>query len=106
VPPHIRQILITSTVAEQLSQSAKSDAEKGHDITLQQKFYDELLNARISLQKALLGLNSLPQGDNVQKYTDEATTAAINAAKQQAYTLFIQSFELRTVRSIHSISHD
>jgi protein AATF/BFR2 len=83
-------------VTEKLAESAQSDAEKGRDIILQQKFYDTLLDARIRLQKALLATNSLPVGDSAAQH-DEETVNTLQAAKQEALNLFASTLELRKV---------
>jgi protein AATF/BFR2 len=87
-------------VTEKLAESAQSDAEKGRDIKLQQKFYDTLLDARIRLQKALLATNSLPVGDLATQH-DEETVNALQAAKQEALNLFASTLELRKVCLLH-----
>jgi protein AATF/BFR2 len=87
-------------VTEKLAESAQSDAEKGRDIKLQQKFYDTLLDARIRLQKALLATNSLPVGGSTTQH-DEQTVTALQAAKQEALNLFASTLELRKVCPLH-----
>jgi protein AATF/BFR2 len=94
--PPVR-LLTLRTVTEKLAESAQSDAEKGRDIKLQQKFYDTLLDARIRLQKALLATNSLPVGESTTQH-DEQTVTALQAAKQEALNLFASTHELRKVR--------
>jgi protein AATF/BFR2 len=109
----VRQMLAqeTKSVAEQMSEATQADAEKGRDIKKQQvcirrpianrqRFYDSLLDARIRIQKALLALNSLPQGDAVEKYTNSETSTILKAAQEEVFTLFAKSFELRKVFSI------
>lgn len=63
----------------------------------QQRFYDSLLDARIRVQKALLALNSLPQGGLVESYIDSETSAGLKAAQEAAFTLFTNAIELRKV---------
>ena len=98
-----------------MSESAKADADKGRDIKAQQvlqdhdrsslqRFYDGLLDARIRLQKAMIASNSLPQGDTVDKYVNRETANAINAAREQAYSLFMRSSELRKVRGDYKLT--
>ena len=56
-----------------------------------------LLDVRIRLQKALLALNSLPQGDKVGEFKTSDTIETLNTAMSKTYTLFAHSLQLRTV---------
>lgn len=84
-------------MAQQLAESANEDAQKGRDIRIQQRLYDTLLDVLIRFQKALLALNSLPQGSSVEKYSDDDTEAALKIAKQEALNMFALTLDLRTV---------
>jgi Apoptosis antagonizing transcription factor len=62
-----------------------------------QRLYDNLLIARIKIQKGLLAVNSLPQSDIVAKYRDETTMETLNQAKEAAYNVFVRTLELQQV---------
>jgi len=62
-----------------------------------QRLYDNLLDARIKIQKGLLAVNSLPQSDIVAKYRDETTMETLNQAKEAAYNVFVRTLELQQV---------
>lgn len=98
LPPQIHSLIFRS-VAQQLASSAVEDAQKGRDIKSQQRLYDTLLDALMRFQKALLALNSLPQGSSVEKFTDEDTEGMIAAAKQEALNMFSLTLDLRIVFS-------
>jgi hypothetical protein len=62
-----------------------------------QRFYDQLLDVRIRLQKALLALNSLPQGDKVDTYKNAETEEFLDSTREQAYSLFLKTLNLNNV---------
>lgn len=62
-----------------------------------QRLYDNLLDARIKIQKGLLAVNSLPQSDIVAKYRDETAMETLNRAKEAAYNVFVRTLELQQV---------
>lgn len=60
--------------------SARLDVEKGIAIQKQRKTYDELLNLRIRLQKALVAVNTFPTLEDEAEHTSEPYEAAEEAA--------------------------
>lgn len=60
--------------------SARMDVEKGVAIQKQRKTYDELLNLRIRLQKALVAVNTFPTLEDDSEHTSEPYEAAEEAA--------------------------
>lgn len=57
------------------------------------------------MQKALTALNSLPQGNKLEDYTDVETDDALNRAKEQAYALFVKASDLREVRFTSNLAN-
>ena len=47
-------------------------------------------------------MNSLPQGDTVEKYVDEKTSDYLQKAKQETLELFVNILELRKVSHSYS----
>ena len=73
------------TVAANLSQSARADAEKGRAVKQQRVAFDAFLNLRIKLQKALVAVNSIPLAvDQDMKENQDA----VNRAETAAVALF------------------
>lgn len=85
------------TVAASLSQAAKQDAEKGRAVKTQRTTFDSLLNARIKLQKALIGTNTLTGviSDSAAATSAEDTQDAFLAAETAAFTLWSTLNSLR-----------
>ena len=76
-------------VAESLAQSAQADIEKGRAVKKQRTAFDGLLGARMKLQKALIGANTivaLPTGDLAHQR--EQAGDAISAAETAAFNLW------------------
>lgn len=83
------------TVAANLSQSARADAEKGHAVKKQRAAFDALLNLRIKLQKALVAINSIPLAEQ-QEVTINSDRDAMHKAETAAITLFNNLTSLRS----------
>ena len=83
------------TVAASLSQAAKQDAEKGRAVKTQRTTFDSLLNARIKLQKALIGTNTLTGVISDSKASADDTQDAFLAAETAAFTLWSTLNSLR-----------
>ncbi|KAL8287556.1 hypothetical protein RQP46_003414 [Phenoliferia psychrophenolica] len=77
----------------QLKQAASADVEKGRDVKKQLAFSDNILEARIKIQKAVTSANSLPQPDNAPAYFDlvadelAATLADVEALNEELFSL-------------------
>ena len=69
-------------VAGSISEASRMDAAKGNAVRQQRKAFDSLLNTRIKLQKALVGVNSVValQRDDPGQTDDYAIKAAEEAA--------------------------
>lgn len=84
------------SVAATLSQAAKSDAEKGRAVKKQRTAFDSLLNTRIKLQKALVGVNTLGElSQEVDDMSVKPPVDAFHAAETAAFTLWSSLNELR-----------
>ncbi|KAH0290432.1 TRAUB-domain-containing protein [Aureobasidium namibiae CBS 147.97] len=83
------------TVAASLSQAAKQDAEKGRAVKTQRTTFDSLLNARIKLQKALIGTNTLTGVISDPAASADDTQDAFLAAETAAFTLWSTLNSLR-----------
>lgn len=80
-------------VTSALSQAAKADAEKGQAVKTQRATFDSLLNARVKLQKALIGANTLAGlADSTE---EEYPTSAFQAAETAAFNLWSSLNSLR-----------
>lgn len=76
-------------VTSSLLQGNRQEAEKGRAMKKQRTAFDSLLNTRIKLQKALVGVNNisgLPQSDLSEQRHD--AQQAIEAAETAAFTLW------------------
>ena len=80
------------TVAESLSKAAKADIEKGRAVKRQRTIFDNLLNTRIKLQKALVATNSM----SASTATSSVHTSAIQAAESAALSLWNNLSSLRS----------
>ena len=96
-----RQLLRTvakdqKAVASSLAQSTKADAEKGRAVKKQRTTFDSLLNARIKLQKTLVGANTIV-GTPQAELEDQRLQAnqAIKAAETAAFNLWSSLNEFR-----------
>ena len=83
------------SVAATLSQSAKADAEKGRAVKSQRATFDSLLNARVKLQKALIGSNTLAGLAPTVSDDEEYPTSAFHAAETAAFNLWSSLNSLR-----------
>jgi protein AATF/BFR2 len=83
------------TVAANLSQSARADAEKGHAVKKQRAAFDALLSLRIKLQKALVAVNSIPLAEQ-EEITINSDQDAMRKAETAAITLFNNLTSLRS----------
>ena len=77
------------TVSTSLAQSTKVDVERGRAVKQQQAAFDSLLNARIKLQKSLVGVNTIVgiPADEVQ-FPGIDTMTAIAEAERAAFNLW------------------
>ncbi|KAL1303412.1 hypothetical protein AAFC00_006803 [Neodothiora populina] len=89
-------------VAATLSQAAKADAEKGRAVKTQRATFDSLLNARVKLQKALIGTNTLTALASTPEETkstddeeDNYPADAFHAAETAAFNLWASLNNLR-----------
>lgn len=84
------------TMSASLAQSLKAEAEKGRAIKTQKAAFDSLLNARVKLQKALVGSNTLvgaPSEDlAIHLHTADA---ALQGAEDAAFALWSSLNALR-----------
>jgi protein AATF/BFR2 len=90
------------TIAANLSQSARADAEKGQAVQKQRATFDALLNLRIKLQKALIAVNSLPSAEREGKDGSDLHEDAISNAEGAAITLFNDLSSLRSAQAARS----
>ena len=75
-------------VASSLAQSVKADAEKGRAVKKQQATFDSLLNARIKLQKTLVGTNTIVgTSEDDLAYPRTEARDVIEAAETAAFNL-------------------
>lgn len=76
-------------VASSLSQSIKSEAEKGRAVKKQRATFDALLGARIKLQKSLVATNTIVGVDDEDVVRQrESAQDAIEAAEMAAFNLW------------------
>ena len=84
------------SVAASLSQAARADAEKGRAVKRQRRTFDDLLNTRIKLQKALVGVNTLSGlAQETQEESAEYSDSAFQAAETAAFSLWTSLTTLR-----------
>lgn len=84
------------TVAATLSQAAKADAEKGRAVKKQRTAFDSLLNTRIKLQKALIGVNTMSElSQEADDMSVKPPVDAFHAAETAAFTLWSSLNDLR-----------
>ncbi|BFZ59640.1 rRNA-processing protein bfr2 [Saitoella coloradoensis] len=83
------------SLVQNITQTAKAEAEKGRHVKSQMKIYDSLLDSRIKLQKGLAAVNIFPQGDAFATFVDEETADAIKDAEALALSLIDNLFDLR-----------
>lgn len=77
------------SVASSISQSVKSEAEKGRAVKKQRVTFDALLGARIKLQKSLVGTNTIMGLDDGDLHGQrEDAKHAVEAAETAAFNLW------------------
>ena len=86
-------------IREKILKFNRYSQRQWHKELILKRFYDQLLDVRIRLQKVLVALNSLPQGDEVETYKNAETEEFLNSAKEQAYSLLPKTFNLNNVTS-------
>lgn len=83
-------------VGSRLNQSNKNDALKGYSILQQNNFFDQLIEARIKIQKSVTNSNQLPKNPTIAtEYTTSNTSDKINEAQSKCYDLVDNLFKLR-----------
>jgi protein AATF/BFR2 len=63
---------------KKITHHTPNEIRKGKNVINQKNLFDFFISMRISLQKIILGINSLPQGETLKKYIDESN---INVVK-------------------------
>lgn len=83
-------------LAASMSQAQKDEVEKGRAVKKQRTAFDSLLGARMKLQKALIGVNTLSgdSGNEITTQSEEATDV-VEAAEAAAFKLWSSLNELR-----------
>ncbi|KAF2227605.1 apoptosis-antagonizing transcription factor [Elsinoe ampelina] len=84
------------SVVSTISQAAKDEAEKGDAVKKQRNTFDNLLNMRIKLQKAIIGTNTLSglARDSKLQPTEDLESA-FKSAESAAFTLWDSLTKLR-----------
>lgn len=83
----------TKSFASTISSGAQEDIAKGEAVKTQRKAFDNLLNTRIRLQKALIATNSMAAEPHKE---ETAPASSVQAAEAAALTLLNNLTNLRT----------
>lgn len=84
-------------IINKLSSTAKSDALKGYTILKQGSEYDNILDSRIKLQKAILSSNLLPiDSKSFEENKTKNTDSVLDSTEDKLYSLIDRLIRLRS----------
>lgn len=84
------------TIGKRIAQSNINDALKGYSVLNQNKIFDQIIDSRIKLQKALTKSNSLPKDpESAEDFSTPETSAIIDQVEGKCYSLLETIITLR-----------
>lgn len=84
------------TIGKRIAQSNINDALKGYSVLNQNKIFDQIIDSRIKLQKALTKSNSLPKDpETAKEFITSETDSIIDQVEDKCYSLLETIIKLR-----------
>ncbi|ORX93000.1 TRAUB-domain-containing protein [Basidiobolus meristosporus CBS 931.73] len=84
------------SLLKNITQSAKSDVEKGQHVKNQLHIWEGLLDLRIRIQKSINSANKLPQHDIYPEFCTPESNLAVEEAKTEVRELMDSLLDIRT----------